>query len=50
MKIFIGHDSKYPQATEVCKKSMLNFNSNLDIEYLDKAKLKKQGIYNREDL
>ena len=50
MKIFIGHDSKYPQATQVCKKSMLDFNSNLDIEYLDKAKLKNQGIYDREDL
>jgi len=50
MRIFIGHDSKYPQATEVCKQSMLNFNSKLNINYLDKFKLKEQGIYGREDI
>ena len=35
MRIFIGHDSKYPQATEVCKQSMLNFNSKLNINVSD---------------
>ena len=50
MKIFIGHDSKYPQATKVCKKSMLDFNNSLDIEILDKQKLKDDGVYSREDV
>ena len=50
MKIFIGHDSKYPQATEVCKKSIIDNGFTGDIEILDKAKLKTKGIYGRKDI
>ena len=50
MKIFIGHDSKFPEATEVCKKSMLNYNNKLDINILDKKALKDSNVYGREDI
>ena len=50
MRIFIGHDSKFPQATQVCRKSMLDFNKQLKIYYLDKAKLKHTDVYGREDV
>lgn len=50
MRIFIGHDSKFPQATKVCKKSMQNYNSNLDITFLEKEHLKKYNFYGREDV
>ena len=36
MRIFIGHDSRFPQATKVCRKSMQNYNDNLDITFLEK--------------
>lgn len=50
MRIFIGHDSKYPQATKVCRASMESYNSNLNITYVDKQHLKKYEFYGREDL
>ena len=50
MRIFIGHDSKYPQATKVCRASMESYNSKLNITYVDKQHLKKYGFYGREDL
>lgn len=50
MRIFIGHDSRYPQATDVCEKSMKNFNSKLSVTRLDKKKLKDSGLYERVDV
>ena len=51
MRIFIGHDSRYTQATKVCKKSILNNSkpSEHKVTYLDKALLTKIGIYGREN-
>ena len=50
MRIFIGHDSKYPVATKVCRKSMELHNDNLNITYVDKEHLKRINFYGREDL
>ena len=50
MRIFIGHDSRFPQATKVCRKSMQNYNNNLDIIFLEKDHLKKFNFYGREDI
>ena len=50
MRIFIGHDSRYKDATKVCKQSILNYWPEADITYLDKAALIKAGIYGREDV
>lgn len=50
MRIFIGHDSKYPQATKVCRASMESYNSNLNITYVDKQHLKKYEFYGRKDI
>jgi lipopolysaccharide biosynthesis glycosyltransferase len=50
MRIFIGHDSKYPQATKVCRKSMELHNNNLNITYVEKEHLKRINFYGREDL
>jgi len=50
IKIFIGHDSRYPEATKVCKASILKYWPEANITYLDKAKLKEIGVYGREDI
>ena len=50
MRIFIGHDSKYPQATKVCRASMESYNGNLNITYVDKQHLKKYEFYGRKDI
>ena len=50
MRIFIGHDSRYKDASKVCKQSILNHWPDADITFLDKAKLKEIGIYGREDV
>ena len=50
MKIFIGHDSKYPQATAVCIKSIKDNGFTGHIEILDKTELKTKGIYDRKDI
>ncbi len=50
MKIFIGHDSKFPQATQVCIKSIRDNGFTGDIEILDKKELIKNGIYGRQDV
>ena len=50
MRIFIGHDSRYKDATKVCKQSILNYWPEANITYLDKAALIKAGIYGREDV
>jgi|TARA_R100000353_G_scaffold174328_2_gene142066 hypothetical protein len=52
MKIFIGHDSRYPQATEVCERSIIDHNPDLkdQIHFLDKEILKQSELYGRKDL
>ena len=50
IRVFIGHDSKYPQASKVCRQSILKFWPEAKITYLDKAKLKENGMYGREDV
>ena len=50
MRIFIGYDSRYPQASKVCRKSMEKYNDNLDITFLEKDFLKKINYYGREDI
>ena len=50
MRIFIGHDSRFPQATKTCRQSMLNYNKDLDITFLEKDHLKKFNFYDREDI
>ena len=49
MRIYIGHDSKYPEATKVCRKSIEDHSEEgeHDIRYLDKAGLERIGAYNR---
>ena len=39
MKIFIGYEEEYPEMFEVCKKSILRYNSNHEIIPLIKSKL-----------
>ncbi len=50
MRIFIGNDSRYPQATKVCRKSILNHNNTHKIVSLVKKDLKKIGVYGRDDI
>ena len=50
IRIFIGHDSKYPQASKVCKASIRKFWPEARIDYLDKEVLKKAGVYGRKDV
>jgi hypothetical protein len=52
MKIYIGHDSKFPQATRVCRKSIEDHSEKgeHEIKYLDKKSLTRVGVYGREDI
>tara|TARA_R100000329_G_scaffold123830_1_gene102358 strand:- start:481 stop:1137 length:657 start_codon:yes stop_codon:yes gene_type:complete len=50
LRIFVGHDSRYMDATKVCMQSIRNYYPNADITYLEKSKLKELGIYGREDV
>ena len=52
MKIYIGHDSKYPQATKVCRKSIEDHSEKgeHEIKYLDKKSLIRVGAYKRPDI
>ena len=52
MKIYIGHDSKYPQATRVCRKSIEDHSEKgeHEIKYLDKKSFTKVGVYGRKDI
>lgn len=45
MKIFIGYEEEYPEMFEVCKKSILRYNSNHEIIPLRKSKLENDGVY-----
>ena len=49
MKIYIGHDSKFPQATRVCRKSIEDYGEH-EIKYLDKKSLTRVGVYGRKDI
>jgi len=52
MKIYIGHDSKYPQATRVCRKSIEDHSEKgeHEIKYLDKKSLTRVGVYGRKEI
>jgi hypothetical protein len=50
MRIFIGHDSRYPEATKACYKSIKQYNKKIKIIPLYKHKLVDKGIYGREDI
>jgi len=49
MRIFIGSDSRHPQATKVVRKSILD-NGDHEVMSLVKAQLVKRGIYGRKDV
>jgi len=50
MKIYIGHDSRFPQATRVCRKSIEDHSEKgeHEIKYLDRKSLIKTGVYGRD--
>ena len=50
MRIFIGHDSRYRDATLVCAESIKQYWPEADITWLDKAKLKEMNVYGRKDV
>lgn len=50
LRIFVGHDSRYMQATKTCIQSIRDYYPNADISYLDKPKLKELKFYGREDV
>ena len=52
MKIYIGHDSRFPQATRVCRKSIEDHSEKgeHEIKYLDKKSLTRVGAYGRKDV
>jgi len=52
MRIYIGHDRKFPQATKVCRKSIEDHSEKgeHDIRYLDKTDLERIGAYNRPQI
>lgn len=48
-KVFIGWDSREPEAAEVCRHSILkNSTIPVEIEFLQQPKLRDQGIYSRD--
>jgi hypothetical protein len=50
MKIFIGHDSRFMEASLVCAQSILNYWPEADITLLHRSKLEMDGIYKRKPL
>ena len=52
MKIYIGHDSRFPKATRVCRKSIEDHSEKgeHEIKYLDKKSLTRVGAYGRKDV
>lgn len=50
LRIFVGHDSRYMQATKTCMQSIYDHFPHADISYLDKPKLKELNFYGREDV
>ena len=47
MKIFIGFETEYPEAFEVCAESIRQYNPNHEIIPLIKSELEEQGLYTR---
>lgn len=45
MVIYIGYDSKQPEAYEVCKESILRYNRSHVIKPLIRSELEEQGVY-----
>ena len=50
LRIFVGHDSRYMEATKTCMQSIYDHFPHADISYLDKPKLKELNFYGREDV
>jgi hypothetical protein len=50
LRIFIGHDSRYKDASKVCEKSIKDYFPEANITWLDKSKLKEAGIYGRKEV
>lgn len=50
MRIFVGHDSRFPEATKTCIKSIRDAGFDGQVDYLCKTKLKEIGFYGREDV
>jgi|TARA_X000001316_G_scaffold9962_1_gene2923 hypothetical protein len=52
MRIFIGHDTRYEDASSVCRQSIIENSSPNEhkITYLHKEKLKNAGVYGRADV
>ena len=48
MKIFIGYESEYPEAFEVCAESIRSFSTKHEIIPLIKSKLEDEGMYSRK--
>ena len=47
MKIFIGFETDYPEAFQVCAESIRQYNPNHEIIPLVKSELEEQGLYTR---
>ena len=47
MKIFIGFETEYPEAFEVCAEPIRQYNPNHEIIPLIKSELEEQGLYTR---
>ena len=47
MKIFVGFETEYPEAFEVCAESIRQYNPHHDIIPLVKSELEEQGLYSR---
>ena len=47
MKIFVGFETEYPEAFEVCAESIRQYNPNHEIIPLIKSELEEQGLYTR---
>lgn len=47
MKIFVGFETEYPEAFEVCAESIRQHNPNHEIIPLIKSELEEQGLYSR---
>ena len=47
MKIFVGFETEYPEAFEVCAESIRQYNPNHEIIPLVKSELEEQGLYTR---
>ena len=49
MKVFIGYDSREPEAFEVAKHSIQTYAPEIDVEALVLSELRERGLYWRDD-